>query len=256
MNKFVLILFFILCSSTRALDSIAVTKPVKTNVSKFTEADIFVDNDTIQEKKFDKNFKKKYTDKDFIYFEQSKEKNAWERFKEWLADIINNIFNFSSEHTSTTIVSVLMKIIAISIIGYVVYLIVKAVLNKEGKWIFGKNSDKKIINYSDVEKNLLLVDFEGLIKKTLLSGERRLTIRYYYLWLLKKMTTNEIIVWDLEKTNSDYLHEIKNPEQKAEFDYLSYLYNYIWYGEFELDDETFFKAKNAFENALKSLRNV
>ena len=129
MNKFILILFFILGSSTRALDSIAVTKPVKTNVSKFTEADIFVDNDTIQEKKFDKNFKKKYTDKDFIYFEQSKEKNAWELFKEWLADIINNIFNFTSEHTSTTIVSVLMKIIAISIIGYVVYLIVKAVLN-------------------------------------------------------------------------------------------------------------------------------
>ena len=256
MNKFILILFFILGSNTRAQDSIAVTKPAKTAVSKFTEADIFVDNDTIQEKKFDKNFKKKYTDKDFIYFEQSKEKNAWERFKEWLADIINNIFNFTSEHTSTTIVSVLIKIIAISIIGFVVYLLVKAVLNKEGKWIFGKNSDKKIINYSDVEKNLFLVDFEKLIEQTLLSDERRLTIRYYYLWLLKKMATNEIIVWDLEKTNSDYLHEIKNIEQKAEFDYLSYLYNYIWYGEFELDDETFFKAKNAFENAIKSLRNV
>ena len=61
---------------------------------------------------------------------------------------------------------------------------------------------------------------------------------------------------DWTPTNSDYLYEIKNPAQKHEFEYLSYLYNYIWYGEFELDDETFYKAKTAFENAIKSLRNV
>jgi hypothetical protein len=33
------------------------------------------------------------------------------------------------------------------------------------------------------------------------------------------------------------------------------LYNYIWYGEFELDEATFLKAKTAFEKTIKSLGN-
>lgn len=255
MNKFLLILLFILCSNARAQDSIAITKPVKKEVSNFTEKDIYIDNDTIQPKNFQKNFKKKYKNSDFEYEEKTIEKNLWDRFKEWLAGIVRNIFSFTSNEASMTFVEYLLKFLAILIIGFVVYLIVKAILNKEGKWIFGKNSDKKIINYSDVEKNLQLVDFEKLIAATLLSGEKRLTIRYYYLWLLKKMSAKEMIVWDLEKTNSDYLYEIKSPTLKEEFSYLSYLYNYIWYGEFELDQETFDKAKTAFEKAIKSLGN-
>ena len=256
MNKFLLILFIILCSNVRAQDSIAINEVIKVEKSIFTEKDIYVDNDTIQPKKFKKNFKNDYKSADFEYEEKTLEKNAWDRFKEWLAGIIKNIFGFTNDESSMKFVVLLFKFLAILVIGFVVYLIVKAILNKEGKWIFGKNSDKKIINYTDVEKNLQLVDFENLIKNTILSGEKRLTIRYYYLWLLKKMSANEIIVWDLEKTNTDYLYEIKNQATKDEFAYLSYLYNYIWYGEFELDEETFNKAKTAFEKAIKSLPYV
>lgn len=128
-------------------------------------------------------------------------------------------------------------------------------LNKEGKWIFSKSSTKNIIEYDEIEKNLHLVDFENLIAESINLGNRRLTIRYYYLWLLKKMTQNEIIAWDIEKTNSDYIYEIKNTELKDTFNYLSYLYNYIWYGEFDIDQSTFEKAKNSFENTLKTLKS-
>jgi hypothetical protein len=69
------------------------------------------------------------------------------------------------------------------------------------------------------------------------------------------MSAKQMIVWDIEKTNSDYLYEIKEQSQKEEFAYLSYLYNYIWYGEFELDEATFLKAKTAFEKTIKSLGN-
>ena len=69
------------------------------------------------------------------------------------------------------------------------------------------------------------------------------------------MSRQQIIEWDVEKTNSDYLYEIKNQEIKDEFAYLLYLYNNIWYGEFELDDATFAKAKNAFEKAIKNGNN-
>jgi hypothetical protein len=67
------------------------------------------------------------------------------------------------------------------------------------------------------------------------------------------MSEKQIIEWDAEKTNSDYVYEIKNEQFKNNFNYLSYLYNYIWYGEFDIDDVTFEKAKASFEKTIQSI---
>ena len=252
MNKLIILILFFICSNIGAQDSLAVAKKEKIV---FTEKDILVDSAAIELKPFAKNFKKKYTDAAFIYEFKTPEKNAWDRFKEWLSNFLKNIFEFTDGKSANNFVDILLRTIAIGIVIFVIYLIAKAIMNKEGQWIFGKNSDRKIINYDEIEKNLHLVDFEKLIQKSLESGENRLTIRYYYLWLLKKMSNNQIIEWDVEKTNSDYLYEIKNEVQKEDFAYLSYLYNNIWYGEFELDENTFAKARNAFEKSIKKINN-
>ena len=252
MNKLILLFLFFFCSNIGAQDSLAVAKKEKIV---FTEKDVLVDSAFVALKPFAKNFKKKYTDEAFIYEFKTPEKNAWDRFKEWLANFFKNLFKFTDSKSATNFVDILLRVIAILIVIAVIYMIVKAIMNKEGQWIFGKNSDKKIINYDEIEKNLHLVDFEKLIQKSLDSGENRLTIRYYYLWLLKKMSEKHLIEWDVEKTNSDYLYEIKDEAQKEDFAYLSYLYNNIWYGEFELDEETFAKARNAFEKSIKKINN-
>jgi hypothetical protein len=221
----------------------------------FTQSDIIVDTTAVASRSFAKDFKKKYTDAAFVYENKTPEKNAWDRFKEWLAGVFRRMFSFTNNESSMNFVAVLLKVVAVLIIVFVIYMIVKAVMNKEGKWIFGRSSDKKLILYTDIEKNLRLADFEKLIQDALLSGEKRLSIRYYYLWLLKKMSEKQLIDWDVEKTNSDYLSEIKSHGLKEQFSYLSYLYNYIWYGEFDLDDDTFAKAKTAFDGAIKSIGN-
>ncbi|MES2544328.1 MAG: DUF4129 domain-containing protein [Bacteroidota bacterium] len=256
MNKFLLLLFFFSCSIIYGQDSLLVetaTLATAENKNVFSEKDIQIDNDSIEAKSFDKDFKKKYNDPKFIYEFKAPEKNAWDRFKEWLANFFKKLFGFSDNRSSQNFVSILLKTLAIAIVVYVIYMITKALMNKEGQWIFGKNSDRKNIQYSEIERNILAVDFEKLIKDTLQSGEKRLSIRYYYMWLLKRMAERELIVWDLEKTNSDYIYELKNENQKIEFAYLSYLYNHIWYGEFEIDEESFAKAKNAFINAIKTI---
>lgn len=249
MNK--LLYFFVLlisfyCEAKSAL--------VKTEVN-LIQNKISIDTTTFKARSFDTNFKSKYNNEDFIYEFKPKELNTWDRFKQWLANIIKDIFNTSDTETSLKAVEYFFKTIAVLLIIFAVYLIVKALLNKEGSWIFGKSSNKKIVDYTDIEKNIHEVDFEKLIQKTLQSGDKRLTIRYYYLWVLKSMTSKGLIEWDIEKTNSDYLYEIKNPTIKENFEYASYLYNYIWYGEFALDDFTFEKMKTVFENNLKAVNN-
>lgn len=250
MRKLIFLIVLLIGFVAKAQDSSAVAETKKVIL---TEKDIAVDKDSITKSTFSKNFQKKYTDEAFVYEEKTEEKNAWDRFKEWFATILQNIFNFSSKHTSMNVVVIILKTLAVLVVGFVIYLIAKAILNKEGQWIFGKNSNKKVIYDTDIEKQLFITDFEKLINETLASGQTRLSIRYYYLWLLKKMSEKNIIEWDIEKTNSDYLYEIKNEAQKENFAYLSYLYNYIWYGEFELDETTFDKAKIAFEKTIRSL---
>ncbi|PIF33458.1 hypothetical protein CLU81_4072 [Flavobacterium sp. 9] len=256
MNRLLILLSFLFFSGiSHAQDSLATAEPPKIASIKYTEKDIQVDSSTIEAKTFNKNFKKKYTDSDFVYEYKTPEKNAWDRFKDWLASVFRRIFSFENTASSIKFVSILLRIIAVLVIITVIYLIVKALINKEGQWIFGKNAQKKTIYYTDIEKNIHLLDFEKLIKESINSGEKRIAIRYYYLWLLKVMAQNHYIEWDIEKTNSDYLYELQRPVHKEEFTYLSYLYNYIWYGEFQIDEISFNKAENRFKKALKTFSN-
>ncbi len=226
--------------------------PPKANFEKFTEDDIYVDSDSIEAKTFTKDYQKKYTDKDFVYEHKAPEKSLWQRFKDLIAGILRSLFSFNTTESSLKFVDLIIRIVIVIVIVVVIYMIVKSIINKEGQWIFGKDSKKRTIHYSDIEKNIHLLDFEKLIKESLELGEKRVAIRYYYLWLLKIMAQNNYIEWDIEKTNSDYLYEIQQPSHREEFTYLSYLYNYIWYGEFEIDETTFVKAENRFKNALKT----
>lgn len=209
----------------------------------------------VHERKMPQNFKNKYSDDEFVYETALEEKNWWSRLKEKIALFFKNLFNLSSQKDSVELVDLILKIIAVLIIIVVVFLIVKSILNKEGQWIFGKTSDKKILKIEDVERNLHLVDFEKLIQETLKKGDSRLAIRYYYLWLLKKMTEKNIIEWDLEKTNSDYVYEIKSQTLKEKFIYLSYLYNNVWYGAFDIEANTFERMKTDFIITLKSIES-
>ena len=207
----------------------------------------------VEARHFDSKFKSKYTNENFIYEFKEPEKSALDKFKEAVARFLNKLFGNAIGRISANTISTIFYCIAGLIILFVIHLIVKAVMNKEGKWVFGRSSDTKIIDYSDIEQNIHNVNFEKLIQEALAQGNTRLAIRFHYLWLLKKMTDKNIIEWDIEKTNSDYSYEIKNEKLKNDFDYLSYLYNYTWYGEFELTEDTFSKTRKSFETTFQSL---
>lgn len=248
-NKVLLITILLLSFTCKANDSLVVPKKPAIEL---TENDIKIDTSPIQLKKFDSKFKEKYTSNEFQYEVKVKEKNWWDRFVEWLEDVFRSLFGLS-DGVSSKAVNWTLNILATIIVLVVIYLIVKAILNKEGQWVFGKSTTKKIISHDDIERNLKYIDFEKLIKDTLKAGDNRLAIRYYYLWILKKMSEKSIIDWNPEKTNTDYLYEIQSESLKKDFGYVSYLYNYIWYGEFELDEASFENAKKSFEKTLQSL---
>lgn len=212
-----------------------------------------IDESDLNPKTFD-DLRDKYNDDDFVYEYDTNKSGWWTRFKQWLNDLIKKWFNIKNSKDASNMTDWMLKISAVLIFLLVAYFIFKAVMNEEGQWVFGKSSDKSVIPITDIESNLAITDFDKLTKDAENSGEFRLAIRFYYLWLLKKLSYAEIIEYDVEKTNSDYYNEIILETTKKQFSYTSYLYNYIWYGEFDVDEVAYKKAKKAFIKFLNSIK--
>lgn len=221
--------------------------------SETVSEDIYFEEQEIQPRAFRENFQNDYTSEEFQYETiVSKDTSAWDNFKAWLSYWLDRIFSFGNG-ANTSAFEIVLKILALLVVLFVVYLIVKAIINKEGKWIFGRSSKKKISTNDAFEEDIHNIDFRSIIEKSKQANNHRLSIRYYYLWLLKRMSDSYIIEWDIEKTNTDYLYEIKKQSLKEEFQYLSYIYDYSWYGEFSIDDALFLRAEKAFVKTINSI---
>lgn len=210
-------------------------------------------NDSIlyNQRNFDSSFQDSYKGDEFNYEPkvEVKDLSTWERFWEAARRFLADLFDFSGVGNSMSGLQILFKIIAVLIIIFVVYLIVKVIINKEGGWVFSKSA-KKIDVLENVEENIHTINFNKIVTEAVKDKNYRIAVRYYYLWLLKSLSDKDVIEWDIEKTNADYLNEISNVETKKNFQFLSYIYEYSWYGEFELTEEDFLKAEKAFQKNI------
>lgn len=211
------------------------------------------DDSSISPKTFSDDLKEKYSDEAYIYERTMENSGWWTNFKRAWNEFWREFFNTGERTANSDLMDLLTKIAGLIIFILVIYFIVKAVMNDEGSWVFGKSSDKNIIPVTDIESNIHQTNFIGLVKEAVQQKNYRLAVRYYYLWVLKNLNAAHMIDYDVEKTNSDYSNEIKDEGVKKQFSYASYLYNYIWYGEFSVNDLEFEKASRAFKKLIKQI---
>jgi len=141
----------------------------------------------------------------------------------------------------------------IAIFVAVVYL-VYILLNDGGSGLFSSRGHQKLGNPNEItSENIENTDINTLIGKAENNNDYRLAIRYYYLLVLKTLTLKKHIVFEDDKTNADYLIETSGRPYEKDFTQASYLYNYIWYGEFPLTAEQYSKAKSNFSAFLIEL---
>lgn len=254
MNKYILYLFFLSFSLSLSAATLQDSTMVETFVPDTDTVETVVADapPLVYKARHFGNLKDKYNSPEFKYETKASAKSSWDRFWAAVARFFSELFSFGDRTTGTSAFGIFMKVLAFIIIGGVVYMIVRIILNKEGMWIFGRSH--KNISIQDVtEEDIHLMDFRQLTEETKRTGDYKLTVRYYYLWLLKRLSDREIIDWHWDKTNSDYIYEIKNTMLRKDFEYLSYVYDYSWYGDFPLDESAFAKVEKAFLKTLNTL---
>ena len=126
-------------------------------------------------------------------------------------------------------------------LGFLIYY-----LNKKGFIRLFAKKEEQIINEKYIEENIDKIDFETLVNSAKQEANLRKTIRYYYLWMLKNWSQNEFIKYEPNKTTKQYLNELENASHKTSFQYISYIYDNIWYGYHEIFEADFVKIEQHF----------
>ena len=198
----------------------------------------------VKQRNFEDNLAEKYSGKEFQYKEKTYEKPK----KSSPSPIWNSILSA---------IAFFMKFIFPFLLGgFIVFLILKAALGFEPGWFSFKKSpsttSEKLV--FDEETDIHETDLEALLKKAIEQEDFRQAIRYYFLIVLKELSNQKLIEYHKDKTNSEYLFELKKEPQKDQFSYLLYLYNYVWYGEFAINKSEFHLAETKYQSFKKSLQ--
>lgn len=102
----------------------------------------------------------------------------------------------------------------------------------------------------EVEEEVITsgTDFDALIRQAVRADNFRLAVRYQYLRSLHKLADKDIIELSPDKTNYQYVREIKDPGLQNDFSAVTLNYEYVWYGEFEIENDIYQRMEPGFIN--------
>ena len=107
------------------------------------------------------------------------------------------------------------------------------------------NEEEELVKTKDITK---------LIQEAVKAEDYRLAVRYYYLWFLQKLDQHKVIEYESQKTNQDYTQEISAAPLKKQFAVITRIYEFIWYGNFEVSENAYYLAEKDFSKMDQELK--
>lgn len=229
--KLLLVLFSAMCISTiyaqQEVNEIEISKSIDQNT--FDEVknqlDFTKTKKALRPKKTDPKEKKKK--------EEEKKKNKRSPF---------------SGFQGLGIFQLLSYILIIGLVAFLIYMIF-ANIDIDKKFELSKEN----ITIDEIE-DIQDLDTDSLLDKALANGDYRTAVRIKFLAVLKDLSIQEKINWKREKTNRDYSKELRSENYGLEFNELTYIFDFVWYGKQQLAKSHYDHIDSRF-NSFKKLMN-
>jgi len=164
----------------------------------------------------------------------------WRGVQEWFANLIGS-------GTTAAVFDIFIRVLIVVIF---IYFIIK-IFGIEVTTVF-KPSKAQKLPYQVSEEQLQNIDFETEIVAAFKEKQWRFVVRLSYLHALKLLADAEWLTVKKGKTNRDYLYELSGKDVEQDFERLSFIFDYTWYGHFEANEgivaeaqEHLSKIKNA-----------
>jgi hypothetical protein len=156
---------------------------------------------------------------------------------------------FLNSLLNSGIFEILLWTAAISFVLFILYRLFLA----EG--VFKRKSKSAKNTEPQVEEEIINneSDFDGLIRQALQSSNYRQAVRYQYLRTLHLLAGKSLVSLAPDKTNFNYVNEITSNDYRQAFAALTLNYEYVWYGEFDIDKNIYDKIENNFSSLNKKI---
>ena len=105
----------------------------------------------------------------------------------------------------------------------------------------------------EATEDIFEMNFEKEIQKAIHAGNYRTAVRLLYLRALRDLANHNLITYTHEKTNSDYLLQLAGTSYYKPFFRLTRSFDYSWYGQFEISQDSFGIIQNDFSSFKQQL---
>lgn len=156
------------------------------------------------------------------------------------SSFLGNLFN-------SGVLQMLMWLIAAALVIFIIYRLFLS------QGIFGKRSAKSKLQVQDEEEEVLLNnDYDLLMSRAYGNSDLRLAMHFLFLKTLKKLSEKELITYAVDKTNTAYTRELPIAKRNH-FAALALYYEYVWYGNVNIEVTTFDNIKIKFDEFLNKV---
>ncbi|MCC7302293.1 MAG: stage II sporulation protein M [Bacteroidia bacterium] len=153
---------------------------------------------------------------------------------------------------ATGIARTLLFVLGALIIGLVFYLIIRNTLWRRNTGV-GK---KQVTTLEEAAENIHESDLERFLRESLETMDYRTAVRVYYLILIRELSDRDMIRWKKDKTNREYLVEMRRQPHYEPFASLTRVFEYVWYGDAMLENEDFRKIQPSFTGFIETIRKI
>lgn len=166
--------------------------------------------------------------------------SPWQQITRWIMEKLYNFFSREQYSPYRTFLTYLLIFLALA-------LVIRILSKSEIAGVFRAKSATVPGQFGVETEEVDQLNLQKLLEEAISRKQYRLAVRFFYLKLLRQLAENHHIVLQTDKTNRDYLNEIESPELRDEFRNITRLFEYIWYGEFPIDQPLFELAANQFQ---------
>jgi len=111
------------------------------------------------------------------------------------------------------------------------------------------------ITIENIEDHIYESDLDRFIREAAEGKQYALAIRLYYLAIIKELSLNKTIQWKKDKTNKDYLREMRKTNLFQSFREVTRMFERIWYGQVDFSESDYQKVKPKFEALVKAAQH-
>ncbi|MEF9479696.1 hypothetical protein OWR28_19985 [Chryseobacterium sp. 1B4] len=122
-----------------------------------------VSENKVYPKTFKENISSRYKGNEFDYSVSKPRESFFQKLMRKINQIIRGIFGETAMTKSAEFTTVLIRLFAIILVGFLLYFIIKYIMGKDGNFIFGKKNKKLDINVQELHENIHEINFPKVL---------------------------------------------------------------------------------------------